>query len=1033
MKSRSVIYFLLSALALFSFSGEPCDIQINVEQNGNILPPQEFLDSLRIVCSDSDSISWCNALDLAGNSLYYEYNFEAAAAYYQLSLFLREQIHKREPRRADNLEGIVKANANLGNFYQRLGYFNRAMRHIRASLDSLKAFRNRGLYYDSYREGRAYHALGQVFVEIEGPEETKFAYLNAIVYFRDSLYMPKERTALDRNRNIAKVYNDLSDLSVRWEEPDSAIHYANKAIQLYKSIYREYKRQLQVQKSPKELKDLQERIARLMGDDLARSLRNRAAALEIDGRYEQSVLVYDTVRFIYRSLLKPGFSEQQKAFDAVIGGQAQLEGGLIKTISAPISPVYIELIDLNILQAIPLMELNRMDMSEAMLRTALQINEQLMQLEGGDNYLHRISKAACWINLGELFHRKGDYATNLRLQDSALDILDTTMHNGETFYLNEQYVLGALHLRAKAELAMGDAESASKTAKKAWSIIEKMQNEYQDTASKVKLRQVNQKVFDIAIKANLALSQAEKAFEYAEQNKGFVMKENIRKYNIISGVADSLLERERKLEYDINEYKVGVIEYGDPAYYQEMQKLMGELQKLRDSLYEYPNYQKAFAATAPEELSPSKLSKKLLGRQQALIEYHVGEETTIIFLVQDGKVDFCEAVYLSRESIRSLEKALYDGIYTRHIKKTELNKLIYQAMDINKGKIDSLELEVNRLDAQYIETAKLLYDSLFAPIEPYLKSKRVILIPDDALSRIPFGALLTAVPSTEMIGQFINYSFLVKDYEFSYGYSTIILNEMKKNKAEGDGLIVVTPSFGNSSAGTKTEETPLAHIGIKPDIKENYKGLVKVLPDSAADKSSFLNEIDSVDYRYAMLITHAVIDEKNPGRSYISFTQSDSLDANQVLYWKELSGLRLPFEIVYLFACNTNRGAIVPGEGIMSFARGLSMAGVKNIMASFWNVRITERTIKQLPEELIANLNTEGNSPVSALRNAQIDMLKEEVFADPYYWAAFAFIGHSDAPERMPAGTPGKKILFFAGAVIILLLLFFLFRKRSAG
>lgn len=76
----------------------------------------------------------------------------------------------------------------------------------------------------------------------------------------------------------------------------------------------------------------------------------------------------------------------------------------------------------------------------------------------------------------------------------------------------------------------------------------------------------------------------------------------------------------------------------------------------------------------------------------------------------------------------------------------------------------------------------------------------------------------------------------------------------------------------------------------------------------------------------------------------------------------------------------------------MGLTRGFMYAGAKRVAVSLWDVNDEATSI------LMANFYREmlGNnklSPVSALRQAQISMIKDKKWNNPYYWSTFILQG----------------------------------------
>src|SRR5262249_25564658 len=99
----------------------------------------------------------------------------------------------------------------------------------------------------------------------------------------------------------------------------------------------------------------------------------------------------------------------------------------------------------------------------------------------------------------------------------------------------------------------------------------------------------------------------------------------------------------------------------------------------------------------------------------------------------------------------------------------------------------------------------------------------------------------------------------------------------------------------------------------------------------------------------------------------------------------------LDADLVVLSACRTALGKEVYGEGLIGLTRGFMYAGASRVVSSVWNV--DDRASSQLMSRFYDAMRTKNLSPASALRDAQISLLKEARWSHPHYWAAFGLQG----------------------------------------
>jgi CHAT domain-containing protein len=100
--------------------------------------------------------------------------------------------------------------------------------------------------------------------------------------------------------------------------------------------------------------------------------------------------------------------------------------------------------------------------------------------------------------------------------------------------------------------------------------------------------------------------------------------------------------------------------------------------------------------------------------------------------------------------------------------------------------------------------------------------------------------------------------------------------------------------------------------------------------------------------------------------------------------------LKLSAELVVLSSCDSALGKDLESEGIIGLPRGFLYAGAKSVIASLW--RVDDAATAKLMSSLYARI-LRGESPSSALRGAQLEMIHNEQWSKPYYWAAFVLQG----------------------------------------
>ena len=104
---------------------------------------------------------------------------------------------------------------------------------------------------------------------------------------------------------------------------------------------------------------------------------------------------------------------------------------------------------------------------------------------------------------------------------------------------------------------------------------------------------------------------------------------------------------------------------------------------------------------------------------------------------------------------------------------------------------------------------------------------------------------------------------------------------------------------------------------------------------------------------------------------------------------------QIPADLVVLSACETARGRVVQGEGIVGLTRAFMFAGVPRVLCSLW--KVDDEATRALMMRFYEVWNPPGGSPacrprrLSARRRTPSAPTRE--WRHPYYWAAWVLWG----------------------------------------
>jgi CHAT domain-containing protein len=108
----------------------------------------------------------------------------------------------------------------------------------------------------------------------------------------------------------------------------------------------------------------------------------------------------------------------------------------------------------------------------------------------------------------------------------------------------------------------------------------------------------------------------------------------------------------------------------------------------------------------------------------------------------------------------------------------------------------------------------------------------------------------------------------------------------------------------------------------------------------------------------------------------------------------EILDLSISSPIVFLAGCETGVGtagstAFATGEDYTTLALAFLYAGAQNVVSTLW--RIEDEGAAAFVKSYYDHLSTHG--PTEALAQAQREMMLDERYGSPYYWAAYQVAG----------------------------------------
>jgi CHAT domain-containing protein len=480
----------------------------------------------------------------------------------------------------------------------------------------------------------------------------------------------------------------------------------------------------------------------------------------------------------------------------------------------------------------------------------------------------------------------------------------------------------------------------------------------------------------------LGQNRAAEALSYAERAKARVLLDVLRsgRMNVNKSMTASERQREQELTAQLIALNTQIArEQGrdkpDPA------RLGGLTVQLDKARLEREDFQTSLYAAHPG-------LKTQRGEAEVLQLNQAGE------LLPDDKSALLEYVVAGDQ--------IYLFVLTKRSQVTMPDLHAYQVPCPREALVASVEKFRQRLanrDLDYSDSATELYNLLIKPAQASLHGKSMlVIVPDDVLWDLPFQALQPAAGH-----------YLVEDYAVSYAPSLTVLRAMiMRQHRQMDAAMPTLLAVGNPSLGNRTRERArIVSNAAFPPLPEAERQ-VKVLGQLYGPQRSRIYvgaearedrlKAEAQNYRILHLATHGVLNNANPMYSNIVLAQSaeDSKEDGLLEGW-EIMDLDLKADLVVLSACDTARGRIGSGEGVIGLTWAFFVAGTPTTVVSQWRVESASTTDLML--SFHRNLKSASGGAgyamtrAEALRQAELKLLRTNGYQHPFFWAGFVVMG----------------------------------------
>ena len=467
-------------------------------------------------------------------------------------------------------------------------------------------------------------------------------------------------------------------------------------------------------------------------------------------------------------------------------------------------------------------------------------------------------------------------------------------------------------------------------------------------------------------------------FQTVERAKARAFMEGLgeSKIDIEQRLSPELKKRKNEVSDKISHFMQELSKHDLP--FKKREELLDALQKGEDEYLSLISKMRVEDSGTAELLNPLVCKveqlQQLLDRKTALIEYFLGENQSIMIFITKNEIEVHPLPSRSEveKSLRAYIKILSDPYKTKF-----------------RG----------------IRGAKRIYKELLPDIPDNVEN--LIIVPDGVIYYLPFETLVFSHRD-----QKIENKYLVEKYKISYipsASALLFLSESQPKSERPRNLLAFgNPSYAlrNSSKGKKSEtEVEIMRelyldqgfdFSPLPHSEEEVLGISSYFPMERKDifieqeaKEENFKRSSLKDYGIIHFACHGFLSEEYPFRSALVLSLDDDPAEDGFIQVRELYNLRLRADLIVLSACQTGRGRMERGEGLLGLPRIFFYAGAKSVLSTLW--KINDESTAMFMSWFYRYLS-EGEDIAQALRLAKLRMLNSK-YRHPFYWASFVLNG----------------------------------------
>ncbi len=542
---------------------------------------------------------------------------------------------------------------------------------------------------------------------------------------------------------------------------------------------------------------------------------------------------------------------------------------------------------------------------------------------------------------------------------------------------SDKYIWGSMYYLAIAEDKLGEIEKSIETLEEAVGVLELISTKVsggEEAKKTFEQDEMRLNVFEKIIELLIDQNRIEDALDYLDRANNDNMKSKFGNMDVqfADESKNDALKAEKDLKNKLDQLNEELAKEKSKPEGQQSANLIKKLEDIQTvtekeymsfintTIQNYPDLMNYFSSSVnPKEF---RAAKRNIPDDMATLLYLIGADKLYIFVATKDSV-YARVVDVD---IQELENDIHD----MHALLTRPSFISSDTIELRGAATLAFSDDVPDNEDVFKMLSEKLYNLLVGPVIDEVSDKeKLVIIPNGMLYYLPYQVLGYSDENGHL-------NYMIEDYEILY------TNKLRFGFAVSETKQFNIVALGNADNSLPFAETEVNEIkNIFPDAK------VYVREEATRDKVINIPE----DYNILHLATHGVLDYNNFENSYLVLAANP--DANDDGRLKiediyQIQNLDL-YNIVTLSACETAVNfEMIEGWPVTTASAFLDL-GVVTVIASLWSVddEATNILMKKFYE------NLKSLDKLSALNQAQLELVNNPKYSHPFYWAPFLFIG----------------------------------------